>query len=79
MIYINSAIGFGKTSLTKILSDDLGTKAFYEKVDDMPMLKKFYSAGEKSRYSLAFQLQVAFLLYRYKQLREGLFLQYKGH
>ena len=74
MIYLNGSIGSGKTSLTKYLSDDLGTKAFYEKVADMPMLNKFYSAGEESRYELAFPLQVAFLNYRYKQLREGLYL-----
>lgn len=75
MIYVNAAIGLGKTSLTTILSDFLNTKAFYERVDDMPMLKKFYSAGADSRLSLAFPLQVAFLNYRYNQLRQGLYLQ----
>lgn len=74
MIYINGIIGSGKTQLTELLSKDLGTKAFYEKVDDLGMLKKFYSAGEDSRLALAFPLQVAFLNYRYQQLREGLHL-----
>lgn len=74
MIYVNSPIGLGKTSLTTLLSKDLGTKAFYELVDHMPMLNKFYSAGEDSRLELAFPLQVAFLNYRYQQLREGLYL-----
>lgn len=74
MIYINGIIGSGKTQLTRLLSKDLGTKAFYEKVDDLGMLKKFYSAGEDSRLALAFPLQVAFLNYRYQQLREGLYL-----
>lgn len=74
MIYINGIIGSGKTQLTRLLSKDLGTKAFYEEVDDLGMLKKFYAAGEGSRLSLAFPLQIAFLNYRYQQLREGLHL-----
>lgn len=75
MLYIMAAIGMGKTSLATALSEALGTPAFYEKVDDMPMLKKFYSKGADSRLNLAFPLQVAFLNYRYQQLREGLYLQ----
>lgn len=78
MIYVNAAIGAGKSSLTKILSEDMGTKAFYEKVDNMPMLKKFYATGADSRLSLAFPLQIAFLNYRYQQLREGLYLAQQG-
>ena len=74
MIYVNAPIGLGKSTLTELLSKDLKTKAFYERVDDMPILKKFYAAGEDSRLSLAFPLQVAFLNYRYQQLREGLHL-----
>lgn len=38
------------------------------------MLKEFYSAGADSRNDLAFALQVDFLLYRFRQLREGLYL-----
>ena len=78
MIYINAAIAAGKSSLTKYLSEDLGTKAFYEEVDDMPMLKKFYAHSAKSRYELAFPLQVAFLNYRYTQLSEGIQLAREG-
>lgn len=74
IIYVNAPIGIGKTSLTKILTEELGTKGFYEKVEDIPMLKKFYSAGEESRKDLSFALQIAFLNYRYSQLREGLHL-----
>lgn len=74
MIYINAPIGVGKTSLVKILTKDLGTKGFYENVDDIPMLKEFYSAGESSRNDLSFALQINFLNYRYAQLREGLHL-----
>lgn len=74
MIYINAPIGIGKSSLTTLLANDLKTKAFYENVEGLPMLKKFYASGEASRYALAFPLQVAFLNYRYQQLREGLHL-----
>lgn len=75
IIYINSPIGMGKTSLTHILTEKFGTKGFYENVDDIPMLKDFYSAGEESRSEMSFRLQIAFLNYRYQQLREGLYLQ----
>ena len=75
MIYIQAPIGVGKTELTKFLTKDLSTTGFYEKVDDMPMLKEFYSEGSKSRDDKSFALQIAFLNYRYKQLREAIFLQ----
>lgn len=74
MIYINAPIGIGKTSLTRILTKDLGTKGFYEQVENIPMLKEFYSDGNKSRNDLSFALQIAFLNYRFKQLKEGLYL-----
>lgn len=78
MLYVNAPIAAGKTSLTTILARDMKGKAFYEKVDNMPMLHKFYSAGADSRLALAFPLQVAFLNYRYQQLREGLYYAEKG-
>lgn len=78
MLYTMAAIGAGKSSLTKILSEDLGTKAFYEKVDDMPMLKDFYSDEAKSRTTKALELQLMFLSYRYNQLQQGIDLQRRG-
>jgi len=75
VIYINAPIGVGKSTLTKYLSGSLGTHAFYESVEDMPMLKEFYSNGDKSRSNLSFELQIAFLNYRFAQLRQGLYLQ----
>ena len=74
LFLIDNYVVTHNTSLTKLLSADLKTKAFYERVDDMPMLKKFYEAGSESRLALAFPLQVAFLNYRYQQLREGIHL-----
>lgn len=79
MIYVNAPISAGKTSLVKILTRDIDGVGFYEKVESVPMLKKFYSAGEESRLSLAFPLQIAFLNYRYQQLREGLALAEQGN
>ena len=38
------------------------------------MLKEFYSDGDKSRNDLSFALQIAFLNYRFNQLKEGLYL-----
>lgn len=78
MIYVNAAIAAGKSSLTKILSEDLGTKAFYEHVEDIPMLKKFYAHSKESRSQYSFALQIAFLNYRYGQLLEGITLAEQG-
>lgn len=72
MLYINAPIAGGKSSLTRYLSDDLDSTAYYEEVDNMPMLDKFYSSGEESRLQLAFPLQIAFLNYRYGQLRKAI-------
>jgi deoxyadenosine/deoxycytidine kinase len=72
---VNAPIGMGKTSLTKILTEQLGTKGFYENVDDIPMLNDFYSDGNESRSENSFRLQINFLTYRYHQLQEGIWLQ----
>lgn len=74
MIYINAPIGVGKTSLAKILSMDLGVKAFLEDVSKIPYLSEFYADGSKSRDDKAFTLQIAFVNYRFSQLKEGLYL-----
>lgn len=78
IIFVNAPIGAGKTSLTRMLVADLGTKGFYEEVDKIPMLKEFYAQGEESRNDLSFALQIAFLNYRFGQLREGLHLAERG-
>lgn len=36
-------IGVGKTTLTGLIADHLGTKAFYEPVGDNPVLPLYYS------------------------------------
>ncbi|WP_203624163.1 MULTISPECIES: deoxynucleoside kinase [unclassified Lacticaseibacillus] len=76
MIYILGSIGAGKTSLTKILSQDLNSSAFYEDVEGngmiANMLQKFYSAGEDSRKTTGTILQIAFLTFRYQQLKKAI-------
>ena len=78
MLYILGTIGSGKTSLAKILSQDLGTKAFLEDPDQIPSLKGFYSDGNMSREMKSFVTQIEFLDYRYTQLLQGLYLQQEG-
>lgn len=59
-------IGAGKTTLTRMLSDKLGWKAYYEKVIDNPYLADFYA--DMDRWS--FHLQVYFLSNRFKSQKE---------
>ncbi len=55
-------IGVGKTTLTKIIADKLGWRAYYESVIDNPYLNDFYQ--NMKRWS--FNLQVYFLSHRFK-------------
>ncbi len=66
LIGIAGNIGVGKTTLTKILSDRLNWKPFYESVIDNPFLDDFYD--DMKRWS--FNLQIYFLSYRFRSLRE---------
>jgi deoxyadenosine/deoxycytidine kinase len=65
-VAIAGNIGAGKTTLTRMLSEQLGWKAYYEKVIDNPYLADFY--GDMSRWS--FHLQVYFLSHRFKSQKE---------
>jgi len=63
-------IGAGKSSLTRLLSQHYGWKAFFESVDNNPYLSDFY--GDMGRWS--FNLQVYFLSKRFndhKRIVEG--------
>ena len=46
MITLSGIIGSGKSSLTEILAQELGTKAYYEPVKDNPVLPIFYKGNE---------------------------------
>ena len=65
-VAIEGAIGVGKTSLAKLLSDRLGAKLVLEKFEENPFLSEFYD--DPVRFS--FQTQLFFLLQRYQQQQE---------
>lgn len=60
-------IGAGKTSYTEKMSQALGTEAFYEPVDDNPILDKYYENQE--RYG--FSLQIYFLNKRFRLIKQA--------
>lgn len=74
MIVVGAMIGCGKTSLTNILAKEFNSEAFYESVEDNPILEKFYTCTDeeiqKNRYP--FLLQLWFLNTRFKNIKEAL-------
>tara|TARA_R110002126_G_scaffold77796_3_gene194013 strand:+ start:84725 stop:85849 length:1125 start_codon:yes stop_codon:yes gene_type:complete len=67
-IAIEGNIGAGKTSLSKMMSDDFNAKVVLERFADNPFLPKFYE--DKERF--AFPLEMSFLADRYQQLTDDL-------
>ena len=67
-IAIEGNIGAGKTTLSKMISDDFNAKMVLERFADNPFLPKFYEDNE--RY--AFPLEMSFLADRYQQLTDDL-------
>ena len=83
MITLAGIIGSGKSSLTEILSRELGSIPFYEPVDDNPVLPLFYKgnelaakkrqAGEKDATNpYAYLLQTFFLNRRFMMMKKAL-------
>lgn len=83
MITLSGIIGSGKSSLTKLLSEELGTEAFYEPVEDNPVLPLFYKGNEiaaKRRANgeedtsnpYAYLLQTFFLNRRFKMIKQAM-------
>ena len=62
-ISIEGPIGVGKTTLTKLLCEELNAQPFLEEFEDNPFLRSFYEDPK----TVAFQTQVYFLMARYKQ------------
>lgn len=56
IITLAGPIGVGKSSMTKLLSELLETKAVYEPVEDNPLLEKFYA--DKKKYGFLFQIDM---------------------
>ena len=67
-IAIEGNIGAGKTSLSKMMSDEFNAKKVLERFADNPFLPKFYE--DKERF--AFPLEMSFLADRYQQLSDDL-------
>ena len=83
MITLSGIIGSGKSSLTRLLSEELGTEAFYEPVEDNPVLPLFYKGNEiaaKRRANgeedtsnpYAYLLQTFFLNRRFKMIKQAM-------
>lgn len=66
LITLAGTVGVGKSTLTKALSDTLGFKAAFEKVDDNPYLEDYYRDFQK----WSFHLQMYFLAERFKQQKQ---------
>jgi 2-amino-4-hydroxy-6-hydroxymethyldihydropteridine diphosphokinase len=67
-IAIEGNIGAGKTTLSKMMSDEFNAKVVLERFADNPFLPKFYE--DEERY--AFPLEMSFLADRYQQLTDDL-------
>lgn len=68
MIITAGMIGVGKTTLTKLISEHLGTKPFYEPVTDNPVLPLYYSNPKQ----YGFLLQIYFLNRRFSMIKKAL-------
>ncbi|WYJ95845.1 deoxynucleoside kinase [Enterococcus sp. DIV0212c] len=68
MIVLAGTIGAGKSSLTEIISEHLGSDAFYESVEDNEVLPLFYENPKK----YAFLLQIYFLNKRFDSIKQAL-------
>lgn len=68
VIVLAGTIGAGKTSLSKMIAEELGSDVFYESVDNNEILPLFYEDPEK----YAFLSQIYFLNKRFKSIKEAL-------
>lgn len=68
IITLAGPIGVGKSSMTKLLSELLETKAVYEPVEDNPLLEKFYA--DKKKYGFLFQIDM--LSKRFELIQEAM-------
>lgn len=65
-IAVDGPIGAGKTTLTRMLAEDMTGTTLFEPIDANPFLQDFY----KDRKRNAFKTQLFFLLNRYQQQLE---------
>lgn len=67
-INIEGNIGSGKSSLAKLLAQEMDALLMLEQFDDNPFLPEFYN--DPTRY--AFSVEVSFLYERFRQIRDEL-------
>lgn len=67
VIILAGMISSGKTTYTKRLAEELGTRAFFEPVEDNPILEKYYDDPE----AFAFTLQIFFLNKRFDLIKQA--------
>lgn len=83
MITMAGIIGSGKSSMTKILAEQLGTEPFYEPVKDNPVLPLFYKGNEiaakkraegdkEATNPYAYLLQTYFLNRRFSMIKKAM-------
>jgi deoxyadenosine/deoxycytidine kinase len=68
VIVLAGMIGAGKSTYTTMISEELKSEAFYEVVDENPILEKFYDDPKR----WAFSLQIFFLNTRFKSIKKAL-------
>ncbi|RMC38759.1 MULTISPECIES: deoxynucleoside kinase [unclassified Lactobacillus] len=68
VIVLSGPIGAGKSSLTSILAEHLGTQAFYEGIDNNPVLPLYYQ--DMKRYT--FLLNIYLLNHRLAQINQAI-------
>ena len=66
-IAVEGPIGVGKTTLSRILQEEIGGHLLLEVFEENPFLSDFYQ--DRARY--AFQTQIFFLLSRYRQQHDA--------
>lgn len=65
-LVIEGVIGAGKTTLARLLAEQLNARLVCEQFEDNPFLERFYD----SKSEWAFQTQLAFLASRFRQQKE---------
>lgn len=68
VIVLAGMIGAGKSTYTTMISEELKSTAFYEVVNENPILEKFYKDPKR----WAFSLQIFFLNTRFRSIKSAL-------
>ncbi|HFI0463330.1 TPA: deoxynucleoside kinase [Streptococcus suis] len=73
IIVVGGMIGAGKTSVAKVIGQELGSQVFYENVEDNEILPLFYTASkeEQDAKRYPFLLQLEFLNSRYQDIKQA--------